>query len=81
MQIANGDADDSPPEDNEVEAGELSSSSEDSVVTTPPREVHIVDSVSKAQAALERLQAIHAAHLNTIFACDTEVLLCCSCRA
>ena len=79
MQVGNGVADDSPPEDGEIDAEEVSSSSEENVLTTAPREVYIVDSVLKAQAALERLQAIHAANPDTIFACDTEVPHCCFC--
>ena len=52
---------------------EAGSSTEGNIVTTAPREVCIVDSVSKAEVALERLLAIHAADPDTIFACDTEV--------
>ena len=44
-------------------------------VTPVPREVYVVDSLPKAQLALQRLQAIHAADPETIFACDTEVKL------
>lgn len=60
--------DDSLPEEPEEESSAL-----EDVVTPIPREVYVVDSVAKAQTALERLQAIHAANPGTIFACDTEV--------
>lgn len=48
---------------------------QENVVTVVPRDVYVVDTLPKAQAALERLQAIHAANPDTIFACDTEVWL------
>ncbi len=72
-QNGNGGDDDGPPEDGQTDAEEFSSFAEENVVTTAPREVYIVDSVPKAQVALQRLQAIHAANPDTIFACDTEV--------
>ena len=78
--MQNGDAsgdDDVTSEEVQTEPEEASSPLEN-VVTTAPREVYIVDSIPKAQAALQRLQAIHAANPDTIFACDTEVRLCCS---
>ena len=72
--------DDSLPEEPEEDSSAI-----ENVVTPIPREVYVVDSVAKAQTALERLQAIHAANPNTIFACDTEVrhffILLCSCAA
>ena len=78
MQNGNSGDDDGPPEDGQTDAEEFSSFAEDNIVTTAPREVYIVDSVPKAQAALRRLQAIHAANPDTIFACDTEVPHRCS---
>lgn len=75
VSVQNGDGgdDDSPSGDGQTDLEEFSSSNEDNIVTTAPREVYIVDSVPKAQAVLGRLQAIHAANPDTIFACDTEV--------
>ena len=72
--------DDSLPEEPVEESSAI-----ENVVTPIPREVYVVDSVAKAQTALERLQAIHAAKPDTIFACDTEVrhffILLCFCAA
>ena len=61
-------------EDKELKSEEEASPAEPTV-TPVPREVYVVDSLSKAQMALQRLQAIHAADPETIFACDTEVRL------
>jgi len=77
--MQNGDAggDDVTFEEGQTEPEEATSPLEN-VVTIAPREVYIVDTIPKAQSALQRLQAIHAANPDTIFACDTEVRFCCS---
>ena len=78
VQNGNGGGDDSSSEDAQTGVEEAGSSAEETIVTTAPREVYIVDSVSKAEVALKGLRAIHAANPDTIFACDTEVPLGCS---
>lgn len=77
VQNGNGGDGDSSSEDAQADVEEASSSTEEDIVTTAPREVYIVDSVSKAEVALERLRAVHAANPDTVFACDTEVPLSC----
>ena len=77
--VQNGDVDGSSSdgslaEERQLEPEEAAGLAEP-MVTPVPREVYVVDSLPKAQIALQRLQAIHAADPETIFACDTEVRL------
>ena len=77
--MQNGDADGDSSDGSlagemQLEPEEAASPAEP-IVTPVPREVYVVDSLPKAQIALQRLQAIHAADPETIFACDTEVRL------
>ena len=85
MQNGLSEEEDESGDDSLQEEPEEESSVIENVVTPIPREVYVVDSVDKAQTALERLQAIHAANPDTIFACDTEVrhsvIHPCSCAA
>lgn len=85
MQNGLSEEEDESGDDSLQEEPEEESNAIEDVVTPIPREVYVVDSVAKAQTALERLQAIHAAKPDTIFACDTEVrhvfILLCSCAA
>ena len=70
-----GDSSDgSLAEENQLDPEEAAGPAEP-MVTPVPREVYVVDSLPKAQIALQRLRAIYAADPKTIFACDTEVRL------
>ena len=70
--VDGGSSDGSLAEARQLEPEEAAAPAEPTV-TPVPREVYVVDSLPKAQIALQRLQAIHAADPETIFACDTEV--------